>query len=95
MNEIFKDSFSKEIFHKIKLFTNEKYFKLFAHILTKKSKNFSAFEKISSLAISIDNFNKEKILKNSRNCIKQITKKKKINFHYGFKLLINQIKAFE
>ena len=88
MNEFTKDSLSKEIFHKIKLFTNEKYFKLFAYILTKKSKNFAAFEKISSLTLSIDNFQNERDIKKFKKLYKTKNEEKKDKFSYWFYLMI-------
>ena len=88
MNEFTKDSLSKEIFHKIKLFTNENYFKLFAYILTKKSKNFAAFEKISSLTLSIDNFQNERDIKKFKKLYKTKNEEKKDKFSYWFYLMI-------
>lgn len=60
MYEYQADNLTIEIHQKIKLFTNEKYFNLFSYILTKKSHNFSAFKKLSSLALSIDKLIEEK-----------------------------------
>ena len=87
MNELTKDSLSKEIFHKIKLFSSEKYFKLFAYILTQKSKNFSAFEKISSLALSIDNFKNEKDNKKFKELYRTNNEVKKDKFSFWFYLM--------
>ena len=94
MFEITNDNLSKEIYHKIKLFTNEKYFKLFAHILTEKSKNFSAFKNISSLALSMDNLAKEKELKKLKklNKTKIIEKRNKFSPWFYLMMYICNIK---
>ena len=68
----------EEINQKIKFFTKEKYFKLFSYMLTEKSKNFSAFKKVSSLVLFIDNLEKEKKIKNSK--ILSIVKKEEKNY---------------
>ena len=60
MYEYTKENLTDEINQKIKFFSKEKYFNLFSYMLTKKSKNFSAFKKVSSLVLSIDNFAKQK-----------------------------------
>ena len=54
------NNLGEAVLHKIKLFTKESYFNYFRHMLLQKSKNFSAFEKISSLSISIEKILKEK-----------------------------------
>jgi hypothetical protein len=54
------NNIGEAVMHKIKLFTKESYFNYFRHILIQKSKNFSAFEKISSLSFSIEKLIKEK-----------------------------------
>ena len=88
MFEITNDNLSKEIYHKIKLFSNEKYFKLFAHILTEKSKNFSAFKNISSLALSMDNLAKEKELKKLKKLNKTKIDEKRNKFSPWFYLMM-------
>ena len=55
MYEYPTDNLTEEITQKIKLFTKENYFSLFSYMLSKKAKNFSAFKKVSSLVLSIDN----------------------------------------
>ena len=54
------ENLSEIVQQKIKLFTKESYFKYFNYILIEKSKNLSAFKKISSLSYSIDLLSKEK-----------------------------------
>lgn len=54
------ENLSEIVKQKIKLFTKESYFKYFNYILIEKSKNLSAFKKISSLSYSIDLLSKEK-----------------------------------
>jgi len=66
MYEYQADNLTEEINQKIRLFTNEKYFKLFSYMLTTKSKNYSAFKKVSSLLLSIDNLEKEKEIKKNK-----------------------------
>ena len=88
MFEITNDNLSKEIYHKIKLFTNEKYFKLFAYMLTEKSKNISAFKNISSLALSMDNLAKEKELKKLKKLNKTKIDEKRNKFSPWFYLMM-------
>lgn len=88
MAEFTNDNLSKEIYHKIKLFTNEKYFKLFAYMLTEKSKNFSAFKNISSLALSMDNLAKEKEFKKLKKLNKTKSDEKRDKFSPWFYLMM-------
>ena len=80
------DNLTEEIKHKIKLFTKEKYFNLFSYMLTKKCKNFSAFKKVSSLVLSIDNLIKEKETKRRKklNIAKNEEKKARISPWFYF-----------
>lgn len=90
MYEYQTDNITDEIKQKIKLFTKEKYFKLFSYMLTKKAKNFSAFKKISSLVLSIDNLIKEKELKRKKklNITKSEEKKPRISPWFYFMMHI-------
>ena len=88
MAEFTNDNLSKEIYHKIKLFTNEKYFKLFAYMLTEKSKNISAFKNISSLALSMDNLAKEKEFKKLKKLNKTKNDEKRDKFSPWFYLMM-------
>jgi hypothetical protein len=61
MNNIPNDIVQEIILNKIKLFTKENYFRYFSNILLELSHNILAFQKKSSLAMSISSCPKEKI----------------------------------
>ena len=90
MYEYQADNLNEEINQKIRFFTNEKYFKLFSYMLTKKSKNFSAFKKVSSLVLSIDYLEKEKEIKKNKklNLVKKEENKKQISPWFYFMIHI-------
>ena len=90
MYEYQADSLTEEIQQKIKYFTKEKYFNLFSYMLTKKTKNFSAFKKVSSLVLSIDNLIKEKEMKQKKklNITKIEEKKPRISPWFYFMMHI-------
>ena len=64
MSSYQNENLAESVKQKIKLFTKESYFKYFNYILIEKSKNISAFQKISSLSFSIEKLFKEKSKKN-------------------------------
>ena len=64
MSSYQNENLAETVKQKIKLFTKETYFKYFNYILTEKSKNITAFQKISSLSFSIEKLFKEKSKKN-------------------------------
>ena len=64
MSSYQNENLAETVKQKIKLFTKESYFKYFNYILIEKSKNISAFQKISSLSFSIEKEFKEKSKKN-------------------------------
>ena len=64
MSNFQNENLAETVKQKIKLFTKESYFKYFNYILIEKSKNISAFQKISSLSFSIEKLYKEKSKKN-------------------------------
>jgi len=64
MSSYQNENLAETVKQKIKLFTKESYFKYFNYILIEKSKNISAFQKISSLSFSIEKAFKEKPKKN-------------------------------
>jgi hypothetical protein len=88
MYEYQTDNLTEEITQKIKLFTKENYFSLFSYMLTKKAKNFSAFKKVSSLVLSIDNLIKEKELKRKKKLNIQKIEEKKPKLSPWFYLMI-------
>ena len=61
MNNIPNDIVQEIILNKIKLFTKENYFRYFSNILLELSHNILAFQKKSSLSMSISSYPKEKI----------------------------------
>jgi len=64
MSSYQNENLAETVKQKIKLFTKESYFQYFNYILTEKSKNISAFQKISSLSFSIEKLFEEKSKKN-------------------------------
>ena len=60
MNNIPNDVVQEIIANKMKLFTKENYFRAFSNILMELSHNILAFQKKSSLSISISSNSKEK-----------------------------------
>ena len=89
MYESKSDNITEEIQQKIKLFTKEKYFDIFSNMLTKQSKNLSAFKKVSSLVLSIDNYEIKKEQKKNKNFNIKKIEEKKYNNSPWFYFMIN------
>ena len=88
MYEYTKENLTDEINQKIKFFSKEKYFNLFSYMLIKKSKNFSAFKKVSSLVLSIDNFAKQKEFRKCKKLNITINEEKRNKISPWFYLMI-------
>ena len=92
MNDFQNNYLSEAVRQKIKLFTKERYFQCFNHILTEKSKNLPAFKKISAFSFSTEFLLREKEkIKNNLKLIKAEKEKPTKSFWHLIMLLSTDI----